>query len=236
MSDYPKFVYEDRDLFPVLKKATDQELGMLADTFCTKWSCDLEPTCRDVPAIVNEFQRMGGNTIANVWRGYGVDYAEIVDDVAGQVGAEVDETQTIEEKEWRILEHLVESAEEKMEPEERKAFYEELRKQSGNQDFTSVKELLLHQASFHAVRLIIFHVVTRQLLLRIGVSSAAGLIGGRVVSLLCGPVGWVLGSIWAVIDIAGPAYSVTIPGVMIVGSIRARLAAEDAASEIGGPE
>lgn len=236
MSDYPKFVYEDRDLFDVLGKATDQELGMLVETFCTKYSCDLKPNCRDVPAIVNEFQRMGGNTIANITRGYGVSYAEIVADVASKVGAKIDETLSIGEREWRILEHLIESAEEKMGPKERKAFYEEIRKQSGIQEFKSVRDLLLHQAAFNAVRLIVFRVVIRQLLVRLGVSSAAGLIGGRLVTLLGGPLGWVLGGIWVLFDITGPAYSVTIPGVMIVGLMRARQAADEAAGEIGGQD
>ena len=234
MTKLPDFVHEDRDLFGVLKKATDQELGMLVETLCTKASCELKPDSRYVPAIVNEFQLMGGNSIVNARRGHGVSYAEIVDDVASKVGADLKGAAGIVEKEWRIVEHLVEQAEEKMDEAERQAFYEEVRKQSGNQDFRSVRDLLLHQAVFNAVRLVILRIVVRQLLVRLGVGWATRLIGGRLVMLLGGPLGWVLGGIWAAIDLSGPGYSVTVPGVMIVAMIRARRAAEDASRDIGG--
>lgn len=237
MSKYADFVYEDSDLYNVLQEATEEEQKMLVELLCTKSSCVLHVECQEIAAIVNEFQLMGGNSIVNVARGHGVCYSEIVGDVAKQVKVDVDGCKSVGEKEWRIVEHLIERAEEKMDDEQKKAFYEEVRKQSGVQQFKSVADLLGNQAIYNAIRLVIIKIVARQLLVRLGIKSAAKLASGRLLTLLAGPLGWVLGAIWAVIDVSGPAYSITVPGVMLVAMIRTRsnaLNAEQAAQEIGG--
>lgn len=63
MPKYPKFVYNDRDLYDVLKRATDEELAMLVGLMCSRVSCSIHGACRDVAVIVNEFQRFGGHTV-----------------------------------------------------------------------------------------------------------------------------------------------------------------------------
>jgi uncharacterized protein YaaW (UPF0174 family) len=176
---------------------------------------------------------MGGNTFANLWREHGVRYGEIVTDVAKRVGADLTGCWDIGEREWRIVERVIEQAEEKMNAEEREEFYQELRKQSGVHSRASLKDLLRNQAVYQAVRLIIIRVIVRQMLVKLGIQSAAKLAGGRLVTILAGPIGAVVGGIWTVIDLAGPAWSVTVPGVLVVAMIRARLEAEKAAAEIG---
>ncbi|NMU82567.1 hypothetical protein HKB16_06685, partial [Vibrio parahaemolyticus] len=52
-------------------------------------------------------------------------------------------------------------------------------------------------------------------------ATNAGLV--RVASVLAGPVGWAISGIWAAIDIAGPAYKVTIPCVIHVAMLRKKL-------------
>jgi uncharacterized protein YaaW (UPF0174 family) len=94
--------------------------------------------------------------------------------------------------------------------------------------------LLLNQGANQAVRLIIIQMVLREFLLKLGIRQAATWAGGRLVTILAGPIGWALGGLWASTDIAGPAYSVTVPGVLLVAMIRTRLAAEETASYIGG--
>jgi uncharacterized protein YaaW (UPF0174 family) len=42
----------------------------------------------------------------------------------------------------------------------------------------------------------------------------------RVMGVLAGPIGWVLTAIWTIVDIAGPAYRVTIPAVIYVAYLR----------------
>lgn len=46
-----------------------------------------------LPEIVDEYQRFGGNTIANIIRGHGVPYREILKDVCKTVGIAKSDTQ-----------------------------------------------------------------------------------------------------------------------------------------------
>ena len=39
-------------------------------------------------------------------------------------------------------------------------------------------------------------------------------------SILIGPIGWAITSIWTIIDIAGPAYRVTIPACIQIAYMR----------------
>ncbi|WP_409012598.1 hypothetical protein [Bacteroides xylanisolvens] len=39
-------------------------------------------------------------------------------------------------------------------------------------------------------------------------------------SIMMGPIGWILTAVWTLIDIAGPAYRVTIPAVIQIAYIR----------------
>jgi|SRR5882724_1409660 len=237
MAEFPNFVYEDRDLYDVLAKATEEDLGMLVGVMLRKLSCSIHGACRDVPSIVNEFQSLGGHTFLTTIRGHGVCYREIVGDVAGKIGVDLSVCQNIAELEWRIIERLIDRIGEKLESmdaDKKKALLEELKKLGIAHEFHSIKDLLLNQGAYQAVRLIIIQVIVREFLLKLGIRQAATWAGGRLVTILTGPIGWALGGVWAAIDIAGPAYSVTVPGVLLVAMIRMRLAAEETARYIGG--
>jgi uncharacterized protein YaaW (UPF0174 family) len=128
MAEYPYFVYSDRDLYDVLENATNEELAVLVRLMCSRVSSAIHGACREIPAIVNEFQRFGGHTFINTLRGHGVRYAEIVEDVAGRVGVDIRDCQNISESEWRIVERLDKYAEEKIDEENKQRFYQELRR------------------------------------------------------------------------------------------------------------
>lgn len=51
-------------------------------------------------------------------------------------------------------------------------------------------------------------------------SSAAGFTLGRAAAILAGPIGWALTAGWAIVDIAGPAYRITVPAVSYIGCLR----------------
>ncbi|WP_417881345.1 hypothetical protein [Vibrio sp.] len=42
----------------------------------------------------------------------------------------------------------------------------------------------------------------------------------RTASVLAGPVAWAITGVWTAIDLAGPAYSVTIPSVIHIAMLR----------------
>lgn len=53
-----------------------------------------------------------------------------------------------------------------------------------------------------------------------GLSFAANAALTRMASIMMGPVGWVLAALWTIVDIAGPAYRVTVPAVIQIAYIR----------------
>ena len=52
----------------------------------------------------------------------------------------------------------------------------------------------------------------------LSLATNAGLT--RMASIMMGPIGWILTAVWTLIDIAGPAYRVTIPAVIQIAYIR----------------
>ena len=54
----------------------------------------------------------------------------------------------------------------------------------------------------------------------------------KTASLLTGPIGWVITGLWTAIDLAGPAYRVTIPAVIQVAYLRILSENRDAIQQI----
>jgi uncharacterized protein YaaW (UPF0174 family) len=101
----------DKDLTPLLKKCTNDELDQIVQLVLSAPSQTLtvQKNYREhsgdhksyIDEIVYEITSFGGNTIANLVRGHGVPYSEMVRDVAGRLMIEpsiTDTTATLEEK------------------------------------------------------------------------------------------------------------------------------------------
>ena len=63
-------------------------------------------------------------------------------------------------------------------------------------------------------------VVANALLTGRGLTIAANAALTKWLSVLAGPIGWAVTALWTVIDIAGPAYRVTIPAVIQIAYMR----------------
>ncbi len=74
--------------------------------------------------------------------------------------------------------------------------------------------------------LIVANVVAKKLLGH-GISFAGNILLMRLISSLAGPIGWGLVSIWTAIDIAGPAYRVTVPATIQVAYLRSKALHEE---------
>jgi uncharacterized protein YaaW (UPF0174 family) len=266
MTEYSSFVLSDTDLYDVLTKASEEALGMLVEILCKKMSCNIKQDCRDVLEVVNEFQRMGGATFANLIRGHGVKYREIVDDVARfmrvpsrwnisgrsrnpvarlfrQVWTrimrrDIYSFSTISEMEWDIVAHLVQKAWTQMSEDQRRECAREIKREIGyDYDFSNVEEILKlakSKAFQGKLRAIITRIVAASVLTAVGIRIGARIVVGRLGSLLGGPIGVIIGALLVGLDVQGPAYTVTVPGVLVVAMIRTRLEAERAAAEIRG--
>ncbi len=53
-----------------------------------------------------------------------------------------------------------------------------------------------------------------------GLSFAANQTLTKSIYIFAGPIGWIISSGWFLIDIAGPAYRITIPATIYIASLR----------------
>ena len=67
-----------------------------------------------------------------------------------------------------------------------------------------------------------------------GLSFATNATITRALSVLTGPIGWSITAIWTVVDIAGPATRVTVPGVIQIALLRRKFNSGDDGSKNGG--
>lgn len=176
--------------------------------------------------IAAELQCFGGNAFANMLRGgKGVEYREILMDVCDKIKVNYNKESSIQRIEEFLLMKILADSLEKMSPQELKEFAEATGVKNTN-EITSGVLIGVFQAIFRAggfksyqLTLIIVNAVMRALIGR-GLSFTGNAILTRTVSILAGPIGWVITGIWTAVDIAGPAYRVTIPSIIQIAALR----------------
>lgn len=227
----------DKNINPVLASASNDDLETLVEYLKTKLSEDL--TCHDdykryypnhrryVDVIAKEIRDMGGNSFANLWRGQGPDYHEIVCDVASKLNAPYNKNKSVEDIENSILETILERALSEMSDEQKT----ELLKEMGGKATVGKGSLataafigIFRSGGFYSYQLtlIIANQIAKAVLGR-GLMLATNASLARVAAVLTGPIGWVISGVWAAVDLAGPAYKVTIPCVIHVAMLRKKL-------------
>jgi uncharacterized protein YaaW (UPF0174 family) len=187
--------------------------------------------------IAAEIREFGGNTFANMFRGEGPSYAEVVADVCGQL--KVKPGGDVVENEKKVLMKIVEDSWEKLSTQEREEFLEEIRKAGHKGASLSaamplsviMAQLGVRLAGFMAYRMamVAANAVARQVLGR-GLTLAANAGLARAIGAFAGPIGWIITGLWTAIDLAGPAYRVTIPCVIHVAYLRQKLLFEAVAA------
>lgn len=174
--------------------------------------------------IAKEIQHFGGNSIVNMFRGKGVEYREIVCDVADHVKANYSENQEIAVIEGAILMKVVEKAFEKMSEAEKKVFFDEfgLNYSTGAGPAAMVAlQAAIRASGFAAYRLAVIaaNAVAKAILGR-GLALGTNVAITRTVSVFAGPIGWAITAIWTAFDLAAPAYRVTVPCVIQLAYMR----------------
>ena len=184
-----------------------------------------------VTAIYNEIREFGGNTFANFFRREGVSYKEVVQDVAENLKV-ANRSSNLIELERQILAKVLESAFEKLSQKEREELLSELDTKDLDPEMLSnlsnlkgsVLTTILIKSPFLMQQII-------KLLVRFGAKTAAKtagrFVGGRALSILAGPIGWVIGGAWTAFDIASPATRVTIPCVVHIAALRLAMMNEE---------
>ena len=168
-----------------------------------------------VNEIAHEIRLFGGDTFANIFRDEGPPYKEIVQDVANKLGVNYEYYDSVERVEMEIIKEIFDRSLKGMSDKKKEEVFKAFKKEGGdNLDFSAGSPLALLMAATVA------NGIAKMVLGRV-----IGGIGGRVITILAGPIGWVITGIWTAISIAGPAYRVTIPCVCHVAYLRHKIQA-----------
>lgn len=227
----------DKDLNPLLDIADKEDLEPLVEYLKDKLSEGLTTTdeykifapdhTKYADLIASEIRDMGGNSFANVFRGQGPKYHEIVCDVAKKLKAPFNENRTTAEIEDCILETILQKAFDQMSEAEKMEVLKEIGGTiSANVGGISTATFIqIFQAGgFRSYQLtVIIANQIAKMILGHGISTATVMTIQRLVKLLTGPVGWAITGLWTAIDLAGPSYKVTIPCVIHVAMLRKKL-------------
>ena len=229
----------DPDLNPLLWTCTAKDLQPLVEyvstphtnTFGKATKNFVYPTAKHrlVDDIVYEIGRFGGNSMVNVFRGRGVPYAEIVRDVASHLKVTAEKEASVEALEGAILLKILDESIKKMSPDERATLEDDFRRAGAkNVDLASGAPIaaVLAQAGvqvsgFLAYRTaaIVANAVAKLVLGR-GLSLGANAALMKLIGFAAGPVGWAVSGGWTAIEVAGPAYRVTVPCVRHIALLR----------------
>lgn len=173
--------------------------------------------------IIDELQRYGGNTFANILRGgKGVCYREILIDVAKKMKVYFNSKSSVEIIEMNLLQKVFIDALENMTDNDLKEVMRDLDIKTtsiGKQAMIAAIQATIRAGGFasYKIAVIVANAIAKALLGK-GLSLAAN----AALSIFTGPIGWAVTVIWTAIDIAGPAYRVTIPAVIQIAYMRAK--------------
>lgn len=179
-----------------------------------------------VNLIIAELQCYGANTIATMFRGgEGVLYKEILIDVCNKLKVTFNETSSISLIEDNLLKKLFKNTIDKMSKKERIQFAQSMGIKNIS-DFSSQMLFSTFLTAFnmggfasYQYTVIIANAVMRGLF-GTGISFAGNAALTKGMSILTGPIGWIVTGIWTAIDIASPASRVTIPAVIQIATLR----------------
>ncbi|VEJ09457.1 DUF3944 domain-containing protein [Actinobacillus delphinicola] len=188
--------------------------------------------------IAEELQLFGGNSFFNFFRGSsGVLYNEILCDVCDKMKVNYNKNSETTKIEQNLLMTVLEKALDDMTREEQ----EELAVSIGIKDFGRVNASVLTAAFLklfnmggfksYQITLLVVNAIWKAIFGR-GLTLVANTTITRVASILTGPIGWAVTGIWTAIDIAGPAYRVTIPSVLMVILLRQTYLNEDVLADL----
>jgi uncharacterized protein YaaW (UPF0174 family) len=185
-----------------------------------------------IDEIIYEITSFGGNSLANLVRGHGVPYAEMVRDVAGRLGltpSAIDTTATLEEK---VIVKVLKLSYEQMSPDDRTALGdlmnagaedgEEIAFDDGFPEQEIGRRLGDGASSLMGDRIQnAVNVAARSTQIRHALGTAAKAVLTKVATAsLGGPVSWAALIGQSVYDLFGPSTSTAIALVAHIGLIR----------------
>lgn len=188
--------------------------------------------------IAAEVQCFGGNTLATLFRGgKGVLYREVLEDVCDKLKVNYSKNSTAEKIEQNLLMKILTDALENMTPEQLKELADSIGVSNVNlltpEAMVGIFQAVFRAGGFKSFQLtvIIVNAVLKVLIGR-GLTFAGGATLTRTMAVLTGPIGWVITGAWTMVDIASPAYRVTIPAVIQIAALRQKALYDKQAEQI----
>jgi len=235
---------QDTDL-EFLQNCDNSDLDILVKYLTTdksgdeRWNCDLpsEPRYKQHnpkhtlywDLIAAEFQTYGSNFFTTqIFRGgKGMLYRDILIDVAKRLKVNFNDESKTEVIEMNLLMKVLTDAVNKMSIEELREMVENLNIKPNNmtsEGVVAALQVAIKLGGFAPYKLavIIANAVAKQLIGK-GLTFAANATLTKTISIFAGPIGWVLNGLWLIFDLAGPAYRITIPCVIQIAYMRAKL-------------
>ena len=184
--------------------------------------------------IAESYQRFGGNTFVNMVRGGGVLYREILCDVCDKLKVNYDSNAAIEHIEMQLLNKVLIDSIEKMTPEQLTEVSHALglklegAKNLTPQAITAALQAAIRLSGFKAYQCaVIIANALAKVILGHGLSLGTNAMITKAISVFAGPIAWVITGLWTALDIAGPAYRVTIPATIQIACMRQMMNAAD---------
>jgi uncharacterized protein YaaW (UPF0174 family) len=186
--------------------------------------------CRMADSIGDELRRFGSNSFATIFRGEGVEYKEVLTDVCRKLKVNFNKKSQVNVIEINLLQKILETSLENMSDSDLESavkemnpnYFKEAMKYSKESMIVAI-QIAIKQGGFASYKMaVIVANATAKALLGRGLSFAANAGLTRWMSIFAGPVGWAITALWTAIDIAGPAYRVTIPAVIQVAYMRTK--------------
>jgi len=218
----------DKDL-NILNLFSRDELMVLVKIMEDKWSNCLSKDAKENPTehvedIANEFCAFGGNTIANVMRGFkGVPYREMLEDTCRDLRVPYSKNSDTYQIESNLLNTVLETAWDNMSEEEKGKLLKDLGHGGGiPASIWGIGALQGAKVAGFTPAIgaqVIANVFSKQILGK-GLQMAAAPLA--IVTVIKGFFAW-LGPIlwaWTLYDVVSPSKKVTIPGCVYIAAMR----------------
>ncbi|EMG85563.1 hypothetical protein HMPREF1396_01450 [Helicobacter pylori GAM114Ai] len=187
--------------------------------------------------IAEELQRYGGNSFANFFRDERVLYKEILCDACDHLKVNYNEESPTSLIEKNMFSKLLKDSLEKMSGREIKELSHELGMTNIDKVIGENKQILIASvltlfqtggSHSYALAVAVADAMVKKTLGH-GLASVVGkVVLKKTLGILAGPIGWVITGALVSINLAGPAYRVTVPACVLVATLRKKLKAEEA--------
>ncbi|MDW3557755.1 DUF3944 domain-containing protein [Helicobacter pylori] len=228
-----------KDLFDALVYDEDGTLRMNEElTSSTEYQRYGHDYAKYPRRIAEELQRYGGNSFANFFRDEGVLYKEILCDACDHLDINYNERSPTSLIEQNMLSKLLKDSLEEMSGREIKELCDGLGMTNIDKVIGENKQVLIASvltlfkaggSHSYALAVSVADAMVRQTLGH-GLSSVVGKVAlKKTLGILAGPIGWVITGALMSINLAGPAYRVTVPACVLVATLRKKLKAKQEA-------